>query len=101
VVAVLTAGLTSSALGPARISPGNWSFLSELWEQIAFWARSLIFVLDSILVPRLLADVGLHDLFLLGVLIAAAFAARAFALFGLLPPLESLGLTQASTSITS
>jgi monovalent cation:H+ antiporter, CPA1 family len=94
VVAVLTAGLTLSALGPARISPGNWSFLSELWEQIAFWARSLIFVLASILVPRLLADVGSHDLLLLGVLIAAAFAARAFALFGLLPPLESLGLTQ-------
>ncbi|MGC1357949.1 MAG: cation:proton antiporter [Xanthobacteraceae bacterium] len=94
VVAVLTAGLTLSALGPARISPGNWSFLTELWEQIAFWARSLIFVLASILVPRLLADVGLHDVLLLGVLIAAAFAARAFALFGLLPPLESLGLTQ-------
>ena len=94
VVAVLTAGLTLSALGPARISPENWTFLSELWEQIAFWARSLIFVLASILVPRLLADVGWHDVLLLGVLIAAAFAARAFALFGLLPPLESLGLTQ-------
>ena len=94
VVAVLTAGLTLSALGPARISPENWTFLSEFWEQIAFWARSLIFVLASILVPRLLADVGWHDVLLLGVLIAAAFAARAFALFGLLPPLESLGLTQ-------
>jgi monovalent cation:H+ antiporter, CPA1 family len=94
VVAVLTAGLTLSALGPARVSPKNWSFLSELWEQIAFWARSLIFVSASILVPRLLTDIGLHDVVLLGVLIAAAFAARAFALFGLLPPLESLGFTQ-------
>jgi CPA1 family monovalent cation:H+ antiporter len=69
-------------------------FLSELWEQIAFWARSLIFVSASILVPRLLTDIGLHDVLLLGVLIAAAFAARAFALFGLLPPLERLGFTQ-------
>jgi CPA1 family monovalent cation:H+ antiporter len=43
VVAVLGAGLTFSALGPSRIAPENWSFLSELWEQIAFWARSLIF----------------------------------------------------------
>jgi Na+:H+ antiporter len=94
VVAVLTAGLTFSALGPARVTPENWSFLSELWEQIAFWARSLIFVLASILVPRLLANTGLHDVLLLGVLVAAAFAARAFALFGLLPPLESLGLNQ-------
>jgi CPA1 family monovalent cation:H+ antiporter len=60
---VLTAGLTLSALGASRITPENWSFLSELWEQIAFWARSLIFVLAAILVPRLLADVGMRDVF--------------------------------------
>ena len=94
VVAVLGAGLTFSALGPSRITPENWSFLSELWEQIAFWARSLIFLLASILVPSLLADVGLHDIVLLSVLIAAAFGARAFALFVLLSPMERLGLTQ-------
>jgi monovalent cation:H+ antiporter, CPA1 family len=94
VVAVLTAGLTLSAVAPSRITPENWSFLTELWEQIAFWARSLIFLLASILVPRLLADVGLHDVFLLTVLIAAAFGARAFALFVLLPPLERFGLAQ-------
>jgi monovalent cation:H+ antiporter, CPA1 family len=94
VVAVLAAGLTLSAVGPSRIAPDNWSFLKELWEQIAFWARSLIFVLAAILVPRLLADVGWHDAFLLLVLIAAAFGARVFALFVLLPPLERVGLTQ-------
>lgn len=93
VVAVLGAGLTFSALGPSRITPENWSFLSELWEQIAFWARSLIFLLASILVPRLLADVGLHDIVLLSVLIAAAFGARAFVLFVLLSPMERLRLT--------
>ena len=94
VVAVLAAGLTVSALAPSRITPQNWSFLSELWEQIAFWGRSLIFVLASILVPRLLLDVGWRDAFLLAVLIAAAFAARLLALFVLLPPLERLGLVQ-------
>jgi monovalent cation:H+ antiporter, CPA1 family len=94
VVAVLVSGLTVSALGPARIAPENWSFLADLWEQIAFWARSLIFVLASILVPRLLVDIGPHDVFLLGVVIAAAFAARFFALFVLVPPLEHFGLTQ-------
>jgi CPA1 family monovalent cation:H+ antiporter len=94
VVAVLTAGLTLSALGPARIVPENWSFLLELWDQIAFWARSLIFVLASILVPRLLRDVGGRDFLLLAILIAAAFGARALALFVLLPPLERFGLTQ-------
>ena len=94
VVAVLTAGLTLSALGASRITPENWSFLSELWEQIAFWARSLIFVLAAMLVPRLLADIGMRDIFLLMVLIVTAFGARAFALFVLVPPLERMGLTQ-------
>src|SRR5580704_10813027 len=94
VVAVLAAGLTVSAIGPSRISPGNWSFLAGLWEQIAFWARSLIFVLASILVPRLLVRIGLQDLVLLLVLIAAAFAARIFALFILVPPLERFGFAQ-------
>jgi CPA1 family monovalent cation:H+ antiporter len=98
VVAVLAAGLTISALGPSRIAPENWTFLSDLWEQIAFWGRSLIFVLASILVPRLLIDIGLWDLFLLAVLIAAAFGARIFALFVLLPPLERLGFVQSIDS---
>jgi len=94
VVAVLVSGLVISALGRSRISPENWSFLIDLWEQIAFWARSLIFVLASILVPRLMVDIGWRDLFVLAVLIAAAFGARIAALFVLLPPLERLRLTQ-------
>ena len=94
VVSVLAAGLTLSALGPSRIAPENWSFLADLWEQISFWARSLIFVLAAILVPRLLIQIGLRDGFLLLVLIAAAFAARIFALFVLVPPLERFGLVQ-------
>ena len=94
VVAVLASGLTLSAVGPSRIAPENWSFLAGLWEQIAFWARSLIFVLASILVPRLLVDVGFRDVLLLAVLIAAAFGARVFSLFVLVPPLERLGVTQ-------
>jgi CPA1 family monovalent cation:H+ antiporter len=94
VVTVLVAGLTVSALGPARIAPYNWEFLGDLWEQIAFWARSLVFVLASILVPRLLVAMDMHDLVLLGVLIAAGFAARLFVLFALLPPLSYFNLTQ-------
>ncbi|HTZ37546.1 MAG TPA: cation:proton antiporter [Stellaceae bacterium] len=94
IVTVLAAGLTVSALGRARISPYNWAFLGDLWEQVGFWARSLVFVLASILVPRLLVDLDRHDVLLLGVLIAAAFAARLFVLFALLPPLSRFGLTQ-------
>src|SRR5271169_2385514 len=94
VVAVLVSGLTVSAVGPSRIAPENWSFLTDLWEQIGFWARSQIFVLASILVPRLLVDIGPRDVFLLGVAITAAFGARVFALFILVPPIEHFGLTQ-------
>src|SRR5262249_29451080 len=83
----LAYGLAVSAVGRSRIAPYNWAFLADLWEQIAFWARSLIFVLASILVPRLLGGVGTHELALLLVLIAAAFTARSLVLFGLMPPL--------------
>jgi monovalent cation:H+ antiporter, CPA1 family len=94
VVAALGSGLTVSALGRSRIAPNNWSFLADLWDQIAFWARSLVFVLASILVPRLLGHIDLHDLGLLAVLVTAAFVARILVLFVLMPPLEYLKLTQ-------
>jgi monovalent cation:H+ antiporter, CPA1 family len=98
VVAVLGAGLAISALGRSRIAPYNWSFLTDLWDQIAFWARSLVFILASILVPRLLGSVGPHDLLLLAVLVIAALAARILVLFILVPPLEFFKLTQPISS---
>jgi monovalent cation:H+ antiporter, CPA1 family len=98
VVAVLGSGLTVSALGRSRIAPYNWSFLTDLWDQIAFWARSLVFILASILVPRLLGDIGFHDLLLVAVLVAAALAARILVMFVLVPPLEFFKLTQPISS---
>ena len=94
IVAVLGTGLTISALGRSRVVPYNWSFLADLWNQIAFWARSLVFVLASILVPRLLGGIGIHALLLLAVLILAAFAARLLVLFALTQPLEIFRLSQ-------
>ena len=94
VAAVLASALVVSATGRSRIAPENWAFLTELWDQIAFWARSLVFVLASILVPKLLGTVEWHDLLLLGVLIGAAFAARLLVLFGLIPVLELLKFTE-------
>jgi monovalent cation:H+ antiporter, CPA1 family len=93
IVAVLGCGLVVSGLGRARIAPSNWRFLAELWDQLAFWARSLIFVLAAILVPRLLVNVGPRDIVLLAVLILAATAARIFSLFVLVPLLEWTGLS--------
>ncbi|MBV9430214.1 MAG: cation:proton antiporter [Hyphomicrobiales bacterium] len=94
VVAVLSAGLMVSAFGRARITPDNWSFLTDLWAQIAFWAHSLVFLLASMLVPRFLVDVEWHDLELVAMLIGAAFVARLLELFLLLPTLSFLKLTQ-------
>ena len=58
VVAVLGSGLTVSALRPVADRPEQLVVPADLWDQIAFWARSLIFVLASILVPRLLVISG-------------------------------------------
>ena len=68
--------MTVSAFGRTRITPYNWSFVADLWGQLAFWAQSLIFLLASILVPKLLFDLRLRDLALLIALIVAVFAAR-------------------------
>ena len=94
VVAVLASGMTVSAFGRTRIGPDNWTFLTGLWEQIAFWAHSLVFLLASILIPKLLFDVRLHDLTLLAVLIVAAFGARLGVLFLLIPMLSLARLTK-------
>ena len=94
VVAAVTAGLVMTAIGQPRFAPDDWRFLQEMWEQLAFWASSLIFILASLFVPRMLQNVGWHDLLLLGVLIVAALAARAVVLFGLLPVLSGLHLSQ-------
>jgi len=94
VVAAVTAGLVMSAIGQPRFAPDDWRFMQDVWEQLAFWASSLIFILASLLVPKMLMNVGGHDLLLLAVLVTAALAARALVLFGLLPLLSYLHLSQ-------
>ena len=93
VVAVVTAGLTMGVYGRARLSPENWAYLEQVWEQIGFWAGSLIFISASILVPKLLVGIDFHDLGLVLVLVGAALAARALVLFVLLPLLSALKLS--------
>ncbi|MEX2629632.1 MAG: cation:proton antiporter [Tistlia sp.] len=94
VVAVVTAGLVISVEGPLRISPTAWSHLSQTWQQLDFWATSLVFVLASMLGVRLLEDMTWSELGLLGVLIVASLAARAVVLEGLFPLLVLAGLAQ-------
>ena len=98
VVAVVSAGLTAGAIGRVRLAPDNWRYLERVWEQTGFWASSLIFVSASTLVPKLLTGVHLEDSWLLLVAIAAALASRMAVLFGLLPLLSALHLSQKVSS---
>ena len=94
VVAVAASGLTISALGPSTLQPRSWRFVLEMWEQLAFWAGSLVFVLASMLVPRLLLGLTWHDAELIGLAVAASLVARAAVLFGILPVLARLKLSR-------
>jgi monovalent cation:H+ antiporter, CPA1 family len=94
VIAVVTAGLVVSALGRHRFDPDNRDFLEDVWAQLGFWASSLVFVLASILVPRLMIGINLYDLLLIGIVALGALLARAIVLFGLLPLLSAARLTQ-------
>ncbi|CAH2601057.1 Sodium:proton antiporter [Rhodovastum atsumiense] len=94
VVSAACAGLTVSAIGPSVLRPRSWSFLVDVWGQLSFLATSLVFVLASMLVPRLMLGLRLWDLLLIVVVVAAALVARAAVLFGVLPLLRYSRLAQ-------
>ena len=93
VIAVVMAGMTLNYLGPGRLAPAAWAWLREVWDVLAHWAGALIFLLAALLVPGLLADIQLWDLFLIAVVVVAAIAARLFMLYAVLPSLTWLGLS--------
>lgn len=93
VIAVLVAGLTLNLTGPSRLSPATWNYLKDVWDLLAHWAGSLIFILAALLIPRLLGDAQLWDMFLVGVVTLAAIASRAVMLFGVLPLLTRFNLS--------
>ncbi|EHL96005.1 cyclic nucleotide-binding domain protein [Acetobacteraceae bacterium AT-5844] len=94
VVAAAVAGLTVSAMGPSTFRPQSWRFMQDVWDQLSFWSSSMVFVLASMLVPKLLLGATRWDIVLVGVVVLAAMAARAAVLFGLLPLLEYTRLSQ-------
>ncbi len=94
VVAVVSAGLTAGAIGRVRLAPDNWRYLERVWEQTGFWAGSLIFVSASTLVPKLLTGIHWDHVWFVLIAIAAALVSRAAVLFGLLPLLSALHLSQ-------
>ncbi|HVI27903.1 cation:proton antiporter [Hansschlegelia sp.] len=95
VVAVVFAGITLGAVGPGKAPPDGWRHLRAVWEQLDWWAASLIFVLASILAPKLLADASASDFLLLAIVVVASLVARAAIIFGLIPLLARLKLSPA------
>jgi monovalent cation:H+ antiporter, CPA1 family len=94
VVAVAAAALAVSVEGRRRLAPSNFESLVTTWEQLAFWASSLIFLFAAMHAPELLIHASAYDLALLAALIAAAFAARALTLYGLIPVLSFARIAQ-------
>lgn len=94
VTGVVMAGLVVNAQGRRRLAPENRAFLHDVWQQLSFWAGSLVFILASMLVPRLMLGTNLRDLALIGLLALAALVARALVLFGLLPLLSAARLAE-------
>lgn len=94
VIAAVIAGLMINSYGRTQMSPETWHALAETWEELGFWANSLIFFLVGLLVPKVLLDVNAMDALFLAVLVAATFLGRLLVVFGLLPALSRLGLCQ-------
>lgn len=94
VVAVVTLGLCMSAWGKTAFTPENWQHLHNVWDQIAFWAGSLVFILAAILVPKLIPQVGFVDMLIVLALVVVALIARALVLFLMLPLLSFARVTR-------
>lgn len=93
VVAAVVAGMVVNFLSPGRLAPATVSLLKDTWNLLAYWAGGMIFVLAALLVPRALERAVAQDFLLVGVVIVAAFVARAVILWGLLPLLTALRLS--------
>ena len=93
VVATAAAGLTLSMYGPSTFRPQTWLFMNQLWQQLVFWAGSLVFVLASMFVPHLLVGITWWDCVLVLIASVAGLAARGAVVFGLLPVLAMTKLS--------
>jgi CPA1 family monovalent cation:H+ antiporter len=94
VMAVVVAALVMGSRGRTVIQPHDWHSMHETWEQLGFWANSIIFLLVGIAVPQIMADFGAQQALWLVVLIVSALSARAAIIYLLLPLLARLNMAQ-------
>ncbi|MCO5071520.1 MAG: sodium:proton antiporter [Rhizobiaceae bacterium] len=93
VIAVVSAGLVISALGPTRLSPSSWYYVHIIWRQMSVLAGASVFLLAAMRVPPMLGDMTVLDFVYLLVVLVAALVARLGVMFGLLPVLSWLRLS--------
>ena len=94
VMAVLSASLVIGSRGRTLLSPKSWDSLQNTWEQLGFWANSVIFILVGMTVPFIMADFKKHEWLLLIIILASAFFVRVFIIFILLPILSYFRICQ-------
>jgi CPA1 family monovalent cation:H+ antiporter len=92
-VAVVAAGITMAAKGPPRSSPESWQYVQDVWEQLSYWASSLLFIFAALLIPDLLQGLGLRDLAMLAIMVVAALVSRIVVLYAVLPALTAFNLS--------
>jgi CPA1 family monovalent cation:H+ antiporter len=93
IIAVVAAAVTFGARARTRLTPGSWDALKALWGQLDFWATTLIFVFAAMTAPAVLGTLRWSDLVALAAVYGAALGARTVIVFGVLPLLARLKLT--------
>ena len=92
VMAVVTAALVIGSRGRTVIAPDDWHTLHNTWEQIGFWANSIIFILVGMAVPKIMQTMGPQEVIWLCMLIVVALVARTIIVFGLIPIMNRMGI---------
>jgi CPA1 family monovalent cation:H+ antiporter len=88
VLAVIANALVINSYGRSRIYPSTLHEVHSVWEELAFWANSLIFIFTGVLIPSLLANITASMYLSIVILIVSAFVARAIIIYIMLPILS-------------
>ena len=94
VMAVVSAGLFFGATTDRILNHLEIHTLHEGWEQLGFWANSIIFVIMGIVIASFLPDLEIETIGTLFILIVSANIARAGVIFGLLGAFERFKLVE-------
>ena len=92
VLAVIANALVINSYGRSSILPTTLHDVHAVWEEISFWANSLIFVFINLLMPSLLMSITSSMIWSVVILVISAFIARAILTYLLLPLMTKLKL---------